>query len=104
MLCPRKKQSLLTSSLRARCPLTDLYATQLRWGTPTVTLALHLYKKLQKYLVDTLTLSSVTENDTWQKMVEYLCRNRSKSRNLVFCEFINGINFCSNSGNLGSNL
>ena len=28
---------------------------------------LHLYKKLQKYLVDTLTLSSVTENDTWQK-------------------------------------
>ena len=29
--------------------------------------ALHLYKKLQKYLVDTLTLSSVTENDTWQK-------------------------------------
>ena len=28
---------------------------------------LHLYKKVQKYLVDTLTLSSVTENDTWQK-------------------------------------
>ena len=34
---------------------------------------LHLYKKLQKYLVDTLTLSSVTENDTWQQKVEYLC-------------------------------
>ena len=28
---------------------------------------LHLYKKLQKYLVDTSTLSSVTANDTWHK-------------------------------------
>ena len=33
---------------------------------------LHLYKKLKKYFVDTLTLSSVTANDTWQKKVEYL--------------------------------
>ena len=34
---------------------------------------LYLYNKLQKYLVDTLTLSSVTANDTWQKKIEYLC-------------------------------
>ena len=34
---------------------------------------LNLYKTLQKYLVDPLTLSSVTANDTWHKTVEYLC-------------------------------
>ena len=36
---------------------------------------LPLYKKVQKDLVDTLTLSSVTANDTWQKKVDYLCSN-----------------------------
>ena len=34
---------------------------------------LHLYKNFKKYLVDTLTLSSVTAIDTWQKTVVYLC-------------------------------